>query len=136
LELEQVLKELEIDRGQLISLGILIGTDFNPDGVTGIGPKKALSLVKKYKDIKEIVKELNIERQMPVDPERIVQIFTNPDVTSNYKIEWKNVDVEGVIEFLCVERAFSEERVRKTLEKTAFRVKDVGEGSTLEKWFT
>jgi len=46
LELAQVLRELEIDRGQLISLGILIGTDFNPDVVTGIGPRKALLLLR------------------------------------------------------------------------------------------
>ena len=135
-ELELVLRELEIDRGQLISLGILIGTDFNPDGVAGIGPKTALSIVKKYKDIKEALRELKAEEQMPVNPERIMQIFTNPDVTDNYKIEWKNVDVEGVVKFLCVERDFSEERVRKALEKTASKVKQTSEASTLEKWFT
>mgnify|MGYP001592669903 FL=1 len=40
-----VLNLLGIDPDQLICLAILVGTDFNPGGVSGIGPKKALALV-------------------------------------------------------------------------------------------
>jgi flap endonuclease-1 len=40
--LEKVLKECEITYEQLIDMGILIGTDFNPDGIKGLGPKTAL----------------------------------------------------------------------------------------------
>ena len=39
IELEAVLKELEINQEQLICLGILCGTDYNPGGVKGLGPK-------------------------------------------------------------------------------------------------
>jgi flap endonuclease-1 len=134
-EIEDVLKELGISREQLVSLGILVGTDFNPDGVTGVGPKKALSLVKQYGEIKTIIKELGVEKQFPVDPERIVEIFIKPKVTDNYMVEWKKADVEGVVSFLCGERAFSEERVRKILEKMVISVREVEEKPTLEKWF-
>ena len=41
-ELEKVLNSLQINHDQLICLGILSGTDFNPGGVKGIGPKKRL----------------------------------------------------------------------------------------------
>ena len=39
------LKELGINHDQMICLGILIGTDYNPGGVKGLGPKTALKLV-------------------------------------------------------------------------------------------
>src|SRR3989344_9162822 len=48
LTLKDMTESLGITREQLILLGILVGTDYNPSGVKGIGPKKALVLVKKY----------------------------------------------------------------------------------------
>jgi flap endonuclease-1 len=136
IELERVLKELRINRLQLISLGILTGTDFNPDGVTGIGPKTALSITKKYRNIKEIVTKLQIEDQIPVDPEKIVEIFLNPTVTDDYKLEWKKPNVDKTIEFLCAERSFSENRVMNALEKTTAGFREIQDKTTLEKWLT
>ena len=40
-ELAKVLKDCDITHEQLIDVGILIGTDFNPDGIKGLGPKTA-----------------------------------------------------------------------------------------------
>ncbi len=47
-EMAKTLKELGITHGQLIDIGILIGTDYNPDGVKGVGPKSALKLIKEH----------------------------------------------------------------------------------------
>ncbi len=47
IDLEYFLGYHGITRPQLIDMGILIGTDFNP-GVKGIGPKTALKLIKKH----------------------------------------------------------------------------------------
>ena len=49
IELENVFNSLEINLDQLICLGILVGTDYNPKGIPGIGQKKALQIVKRYK---------------------------------------------------------------------------------------
>ena len=46
--LEENLKHLGITREQLIALAMLVGTDFNLNGIKGIGPKNALKLVKKH----------------------------------------------------------------------------------------
>ena len=46
IELEKVLNSLEINIDQLICLGILVGTDYNPKGIPGIGQKKALQVVR------------------------------------------------------------------------------------------
>jgi flap endonuclease-1 len=53
---QSVLDELKVNKDQLICLAILVGTDYNPGGIKGLGQKRALELVQKYKDPKEIFK--------------------------------------------------------------------------------
>jgi len=133
-ELEQVLKDCGITREQLVDVGILIGTDFNPDGVKGLGPKTALKLVKEHGNIENALEHLK-NPEFPVEPQRIREIFLNPKVKDNYKIEWKEPNVEGVINFICRERDFSEDRVRKALQKMQEGTKMLKGKTTLEKWF-
>jgi flap endonuclease-1 len=133
-ELEIVLKECGITYEQLVDVGILIGTDFNPEGVKGLGPKTALKLIKEHGNLENVLPHIkNIE--FPVDPKRIRDIFLNPKVTDNYKIEWREPDVEGVIRFICGERDFSEDRVRKALAKMQSGITTLRGKTTLEKWF-
>jgi len=134
MKLDQVLKELEITREQLIDVAMLVGTDFNPDGVKGIGPKTALKLIKKHGSVEEAVTELK-DAEFPVEPKRIREIFLNPNVTDNYKLDWGEPDVDGVVEFLCRERDFSEDRVRKALGKMTAGIKEAKSKTTLESWF-
>jgi flap endonuclease-1 len=49
-DLDKVLEHLQITLDELIIVAILCGTDFNPGGIKGIGPKKALKMVRDYKD--------------------------------------------------------------------------------------
>jgi len=58
IDLEILLDGMEINRNQLICLGILVGTDYNPKGIPGIGQKTALKLVKEYTDPATLFKEL------------------------------------------------------------------------------
>ncbi len=134
IELDQVLKELNITREQLIDIGILVGTDFNPEGVKGIGPKTALKLVKQHGSLDKLIPTLK-EAEFPAEPKRIREIFLNPKVTDNYKLTWKEPDVEGVVDFLCRERDFSEERVRKALKKMTEGLRKAKGKVTLETWF-
>ena len=134
MKLGQVLKELEISREQLIDVAILVGTDFNPDGVKGVGPKTALKLIKKHGSIEEAVAEME-DAEFPAEPKRIRELFLKPKVTDNYKLEWKEPNVDGVVEFLCRERDFSEDRVRKALGKMTAGIKEAKSKTTLESWF-
>jgi flap endonuclease-1 len=134
IKLDQVLKELEVTREQLIDVAMLVGTDFNPDGVKGIGPKTALRLIKKHGSVEDALTELE-GAEFTAEPKRIRDIFLNPDVTDNYKLEWKAPDIEGVVEFLCRERDFSEDRVRKALDKMTAGIKEAKSKTTLESWF-
>jgi flap endonuclease-1 len=133
-ELEQVLKECGITYEQLIDVGILIGTDFNPEGVKGLGPKTALKLVKEHGSLENALPHIK-NAEFPVEPQRIREIFLHPKVTDNYKIEWKEPDAEDVINFICTERDFSENRVRKALEKMRKGAEELKGKTTLEKWF-
>jgi len=132
IELEEVLKTLGITREQLIIIGILVGTDYNPEGVEGIGPKKALKLVKEKKTLENVLKE--VEWKFDVRAEDIYNFFLNPPVTDDYKLEWKQPDEEGIIKFMVEEHDFSEERVRNGIEKLkqAFAK---SQQKTLGSWF-
>ncbi len=133
-ELSKVLGDMGISREQLIDVGILVGTDFNPEGVKGIGPKTALQLVKQHGSIESVMPHLK-EASFPVEPQRIRDIFLHPKVRDDYPLVWGEPDVDGVIQFMCGERDFDEERVRKALEKMTAGIKKGKSTTTLEQWF-
>jgi flap endonuclease-1 len=133
-ELETVLKECGITYEQLVDVGILIGTDFNPDGIKGLGPKTALKLIKEHGNIENVLPQIK-NAEFPVEHQRIREIFLKPAVTDNYKIESKEPNVEDVVNFICRERDFSEDRVRKAIEKMQKGITKQKGKTTLEKWF-
>jgi len=133
-ELKEVLETLGITHEQLVDIGILVGTDYNPEGVKGIGPKTALKLIKEHGSLEKVLPQLK-EAEFPVPPEKIREIFLKPKVTDNYQIEWREPDIEGAIAFLCGERDFSEDRVRKALEKIREGIRETKAKTTLERWF-
>jgi flap endonuclease-1 len=133
-QLDQVLKECGITYEQLVDVGILIGTDFNPDGIEGLGPKTALKLIKEHGTLEETLPFVK-NAQFPAEPQRIREIFLKPAITDDYKVEWKEPDVEGLVSFIVKERDFSEDRVRKTLERMQAGTKKLKGKTTLEHWF-
>ncbi len=132
--LDEVLKECGITYEQLIDVGILIGTDFNPDGIRGLGPKTALKLVKEHGSLEQALPHVK-NAEFPVEPQRIREIFLHPKVTDEYRLEWRNPDVEGIVDFIVRGRDFSEDRVRKALERMQKGMTEQKKGTTLEKWF-
>jgi flap endonuclease-1 len=134
IELAKVLKECGITHEQLIDVGILIGTDFNPDGIKGLGPKTALKLIKEHGTLENALPHIK-NAEFPVEPQRIREIFLRPKVTDDYKLEWREPNTEGILDFLCREKDFSEDRVRKALEKMQEGTKRLKGKTTLEKWF-
>jgi len=134
-ELNNVLKDCGITYEQLIDVGILIGTDFNPDGIKGLGPKTALKLIKQHGTLENALPQVK-NAEFPAEPQRIREIFLHPKVRDDYKLEWKELNVEGIVDFLCREKDFSEDRVRKALEKMHEGTKELKGKTTLEKWFS
>src|SRR6266852_4389172 len=87
-DLAFTLQTLQLSREQLVDLVILIGTDFNPEGFKGIGPKTALKMIREHGSIEKIA-ESNPDFHPPEKLDRIRQIFLNPEVTSNYALKWQ-----------------------------------------------
>ncbi len=132
--LDKVLKECGITHKQLIDIGILIGTDFNPDGIKGLGPKTALKLIKEHGTLENALPHIK-NAEFPHPPQQIREIFLHPEVRSDYTLEWKDPDVDGIVDFLVREKDFSENRVRKAVEKMQEGAKELKSKTTLEKWF-
>jgi flap endonuclease-1 len=114
IDLDHMLRTLGITREQLVDIAILVGNDFNA-GIKGIGPKKALKLVRDHGSIEGMPLPIR-EALEPMAPQ-VRKLFLEPEVTDEYPIETNGLDLEGVIQFLCAERAFSEERVRAALKR-------------------
>lgn len=115
IELSSFLGVNGITRAQLIDLAILIGTDFN-EGVKGIGPKTALSLLQKHGEIENLPSDIKskIEAQ---DYVAVRRFFLEPDVTSDYSLKYGEVDEGELYRFLCDERDFSRDRVETVIER-------------------
>jgi flap endonuclease-1 len=133
-DLNQVLRELGITHEQLVDIGILVGTDFNPEGVKGMGPKTALKLIKEHGTLENASSHIK-NAEFPVEPQRIRDIFLNPKVRDDYHLEWRQPDEEGIVNFMCRERDFSEDRVKKALEKMQAGLKKTKGKTTLEQFF-
>lgn len=129
IELDSILKNLDISFDQLIMLGILVGTDYNPGGIKGIGPKKALKLVKEYKDFKVFEQ---IEWKFKAKPDEIFEIFKNPK-TVEYDSKWGEIDHEKINTILVDEHEFSQSRIDSAIEKVTGRSGDQSSLSSFMK---
>jgi flap endonuclease-1 len=89
-----------------------VGTDYNPGGVRGIGPKTALKMVKE-KPPEKIFGEINWE--FAVSPYDILDFFRNPPA-EDMEIRKEKLRPEKVLDFLAG-RDFSRERIENTLKK-------------------
>ena len=114
IDVQRMLDTLGITRTQLIDLGLLVGTDFHP-GINGIGPKKALALVTRHGAIEHMPG--SVREAFGEELPRLRQIFLEPEVTDDYRVEPGRCEVDGVVHFLCDEHAFGRDRVLAALER-------------------
>ncbi len=116
IELEQVLNSLEISQDQLICLGILVGTDYNPKGVYGIGQKKALKIVKEYNTPEEIFESEDIKDKIEFNWREVFDVLKNPEVDKNYSLNFNSFDFNKIKEMLS-KRGFSDIRINSQFDK-------------------
>jgi flap endonuclease-1 len=118
IELKEVLRELEINQEQLICLGILCGTDYNPGGIKGLGPKKSLKFVKEHKTKENIFKavEDNEKYALDFDWKEIYNEIANPQVDKKVKIDFPKID-KLKIKKILMKYDFSEERIENQMIK-------------------
>ena len=113
LDLEATLKKNAISQDQLISIGILVGTDFN-SGLERVGAKTALNLIKKYGSIDAVLKARNAE----IDHlDEIIDLFRNPPAIKDPVFRFNRPERDKLIKYLCDERSFSEQRVSSYVDE-------------------
>ena len=131
IETQKTLNALGITREELIDVGILIGTDFNPSGFERIGPKTAMKLIKQHSRLEDIPQ---IQEQLQeIDFEKIRQIFLNPKVADVDEIIFSEVDYEKITNYLVKERSFSEDRIQSTLNRLKKALEK--KSQNLDQWF-
>ncbi len=131
ISLAETLSQLQLSREQLVDLGILVGTDFNPDGFKGIGPARALKLLRTYGTLERI--EPLKEELEKVDYPAIRKLFLFPPADPGVQPVWKDFKADAVRAFLVDEHSFSAERV----DAAAKRIQgaESSKNESLEKWF-
>ena len=132
IDYEKTLKELGVTREQIVDIGILIGTDFNPDGFPRIGPKTALKMIKEHSKLEKIPQIQ--DKLSEVDYEQIRRIFLEPKVAHVSEIKFEKINFDAIIKYLVDERSFSFDRVQTSLNRLKKSIER--KSQTLEKWFS
>jgi flap endonuclease-1 len=122
MDLQATLAEHDISYEQLVDVALLMGTDFN-DGVSGYGPKTAVSAVKEHGDIWGV---MDAEDVYVANADRIRTLFFDPPVTDDYEYDREiNPDLDAARTYVSeaweipedeVERGF--ERIEESLVQT------------------
>ncbi len=129
----EYLDALGVTREQLVDVCILMGTDFNP-GISGIGPKKGLKLIKDHGDLEGAMRHLNTD--IP-NYEEIRKIFLNGTYSDDYSLKPREIDRAAVVEFMT-SYDFSKDRVESALSKIEnARVSNKAkrQQKSLDSWF-
>jgi len=132
IELESALETLGVSRQQLVWMGILIGTDFD-EGVKGIGPKKALKIVRECKSLREAAEKAGAADELDLF-EAVEHFFLSPPVEKGAKVQAEKMDKEAIARFLCAKHDFSEERVARTCNAAEKAMRDTGAQTRLGSW--
>ena len=130
--LKDVLETLGVDRDGLIALSMLVGTDYAPSGVRGIGSKTALKTVKQFgNDRESLFKSVKWEEHCTTPWQEVFSAFKNVPVTSDYALQFKSINIAGVQDLLVGRHEFSEERVLSSLKKLGAGASQKGLGEFL-----
>ena len=119
--LDKVLEGLRMSMAQFIDLCILLGCDYC-DGIKGIGPMRAVTLIQQHGSIDAIIDNIDKDRYpIPEDwpYQSVRQLFQAPDVSTELAepLKWGMPDTEGLLDFMVQKNGFSEVRVRTAISK-------------------
>jgi len=128
--LAEVLADLGLTREQLVDMAVLVGTDFN-EGVRGIGPKKALALIKRLGSLEAVRQEGKVA--VPEESQDVRRIFLEPEVSEDYSLRWTRADPEEVRKIMCDRHSFSVDRIDSVLSRLSAK-EGVTAQRNLDSW--
>uniref|UniRef100_A0A4W5K5P4 Flap endonuclease 1 n=1 Tax=Hucho hucho TaxID=62062 RepID=A0A4W5K5P4_9TELE len=104
-----------------IDLCILLGCDYCGT-IKGIGPKRAIDLIRQHGSIEEILENIDPSKH-PAPEDWLYKeargLFLQPDVVdcSTVDLKWSEPDEDALIQFMCAEKQFSEDRIKNGCKK-------------------
>lgn len=132
--LSDTLEANKLTQDQLIALCILVGTDYNPGGIKGIGPQKALKLVHEHKnDFEKLFSSAKWGDYFDFSWGDVFTIIKEMPVTDKYDLKFKKLDENKVTKLLCDGHDFSLQRISDSLKKLNTEEK---QQAGLDKWFS
>lgn len=119
--LNRILQDLGLTQKEFIDLCILLGCDYC-ESIRGIGPKRAVELIKQHKSIEKIIQQIDAKKYTL--PENWLHkeaqgLFLEPEVVDPEAVDlkWSEPDEEGLVAFLCGDKQFNEERIRNGVKR-------------------
>jgi len=91
-------------------------------GIRGIGPKKALTLIRKYKGLASVIvnerKNFNFSALTPELIKKVRKIILVPEINTQFdNILWNHPNKERAKSLMCEEHHLNKDRVMNNLEK-------------------
>ncbi|WP_254537963.1 flap endonuclease-1 [Halomarina litorea] len=127
MDFEATLDEHDLTWEQLVDVGILCGTDFN-EGVSGIGPKTAVKLVREHGDLWGVLEARDVYVE---NADRIRELFLHPATTDDYDFDPDlDPDVDAARTYVCEEWGVPEGEVDRGFERIEESVTQTG----LDDW--
>ena len=119
ISLKETLTSLNINQFQLVDISFMLGTDYF-SGIQGIGHKKALEFIKRYKSIEGVISSqrnyYDFSKLTPGIIQQIRKIFLFPEVLSSFEpFHWSTPNTSKVMELLCTDHNLNKERVEKNV---------------------
>ncbi|KMZ82646.1 flap endonuclease 1, putative [Plasmodium vivax] len=139
INLEQVLKGLNLSMNEFIDFCILCGCDYC-DTIKGIGSKTAYNLIKEYNSIEKIIENIDKNKYQVPSNFRFVEArdsFINPKVLpkEEVKIDWCEPKIEELKNFLIKDYNFNEVRVTNYINRL-LKARKVTTQRRLDNFFT
>ncbi|KAF4076255.1 hypothetical protein AMELA_G00212420 [Ameiurus melas] len=117
--LPKLLEILQLTQKEFVDLCILLGCDYC-DKIAGLGPSRALKLIQKHRNIEDVM--LNINRKTHQVPlgwqyQAARKLFLDSPQSEPPRLQWSEPKEPELVNFLCQEKHFKEEKVRGRMEK-------------------
>jgi len=120
-----------------VDICILAGCDYC-DTIRGVAAITAYKLVKEKGDIHSVLVDIDKEK-IPegVDFDEVRALFITPDVADPETIDlkWGEPDEAGILQFLCKEKGFNEERISGGIKKLA-KARSGGQQMRMDSYFS
>ncbi|KAI5071374.1 hypothetical protein GOP47_0013625 [Adiantum capillus-veneris] len=122
LDLSMALDHLDLSMDQFVDVCILCGCDYC-DTIKGIGPQKALKLVRQHGDLECVLESINKDRYQVPDLwpfQEVRRLFKDPLVTvpeDQWEPQWVGPDEQDLRSFLVDQNSFNPVRVMKAIDR-------------------